>query len=233
MVTPEAVLDAYQAPPPDLLEAEVRPAAEAPKNKGGRPRKVAATPEEAARLERERERKARAAGKAQVNDAKQAAEAAGPEPLRVPGAEAGGGGSMKLSKREAEALMAQVFSLPATILEPQVFGCLLVPGEIARVIVTKDHAFELMIPKHLEVTRKAAIEGIGVLLDGVEVDPRWVAAGAVAIHAISLGSVYWQIHEQMQAIRRELKAAAARSKAGNEGPPEAEQAAGPVVDVNL
>jgi len=232
MVTPEAVLDAYQAPPPELLEAEARPAAEAPKNKGGRPRKVAATPEEAARLERERERKARAAGKAQVNDAKQAAEAAGPEPLKVPGAEAGGG-SMKLSKREAEALMAQVFSLPATILEPQVFGCLLVPGEIARVIVTKDHAFDLMIPKHLEVTRKAAIEGIGVLLDGVEVDPRWVAAGAVAIHAISLGSVYWQIHEQMQAIRRELKAAAARSKAGNEGPPEAEQAAGPVVDVNL
>jgi hypothetical protein len=226
------VLDAYQAPPPELLEAEARPAAEAPKNKGGRPRKVAATPEEAARLERERERKAKAAGKAQVGEAKQAAEAAGPEPLKVPGAEAGGG-SMKLSKREAEALMAQVFSLPATILEPQVFGCLLVPGEIARVIVTKDHAFDLMIPKHLEVTRKAAIEGIGVLLDGVEVDPRWVAAGAVAIHAISLGSVYWQIHEQMQAIRRELKAAAARSKAGNEGPPEAEQAAGPAVDLNL
>jgi hypothetical protein len=226
------VLDAYQAPPPELLEAEARPAAEAPKSKGGRPRKVAATPEEAARLERERERKAKAAGKAQVNDAKQAAEAAGPEPLKVPGAEAGGG-SMKLSKRVAEALMAQVFSLPATILEPQVFGCLLVPGEIARVIVTKDHAFDLMIPKHLEVTRKAAIEGIGVLLDGVEVDPRWVAAGAVAIHAISLGSVYWQIHEQMQAIRRELKAAAARSKAGNEGPPEAEQAATPAVDLNL
>jgi hypothetical protein len=51
-------------------------------------------------------------------------------------------------------------------------------------------------------------------------DPRWVAAGAVTIHAISLGAVYWQIHEQMQAIRKELKAAQARSKAGNEGPPE-------------
>ena len=61
-------------------------------------------------------------------------------------------------------------------------------------------------------------------------DPRWVAAGAVTIHAISLGAVYWQIHEQMQAIRKELKAAQARSKAGNEGPPE-EAPAPP--DVNL
>jgi len=107
---------------------------------------------------------------------------------------------------------------------------LLVPGEVAHVRVTPDHVLNVEIPKHLETTRKAAIEGVGVLLDGVELDPRWVAAGAVTIHAISLGAVYWQIHEQMLAIRKELKAAQARSKAGNEGPPE-ETPAPP--DVNL
>jgi hypothetical protein len=232
MVTLEAGLDEYQAPPAEVFEASADPP---PKNKGGRPRKEPATPEEAARLERERARKqgakAKATGTAQAAQAKQAASetAAAPDSVRVPGTEQAG--PMKLSKREAEALMGQVFSLPATIFEPQVFGCLLVPGEVAHVRVTPDHVLNVEIPKHLEVTRKAAIEGVGVLLDGVELDPRWVAAGAVTIHAISLGAVYWQIHEQMQAIRKELKAAQARSKAGNEGPPE--EAPAPPPDVNL
>jgi len=234
MVTLEAGLDEYQAPPAEVFEASADPP---PKNKGGRPRKEPATPEEAARLERERARKqgakAKATGTAQAAQAKQAASetAAAPDAVRIPGTEQSG--PMKLSKREAEALMGQIFSLPATIFEPQIFGCLIVPGETARVKVTADHVLNVEIPKHLEVTRKAAIEGVSVLLDGVELDPRWVAAGAVTIHAISLGAVYWQIHEQMLAIRKELKAAQARSKAGNEGPPAAEEPAAPLPDVNL
>lgn len=233
MVT-EATLDEYQAPPPELPELPEAP----PKNKGGRPRKVSDDPAEAARLEKERARKqaakARSVGPAQAAQAKQAAAetSAPPEAVRVPGTEQAG--PMKLTKREAEALLGQVFSLPATIFEPQIFGCLIVPGEVARVKVTADHVLNVDIPKHLEVTRKAAIEGVSVLLDGVELDPRWVAAGAVAIHAFSLGAVYWQIHESMMQIRKDLKAASERSRAGNEGPPAAaEEPAAVAPDVNL
>jgi len=91
-------LDEYQAPPAEVFEASADPP---PKNKGGRPRKEPATPEEAARLERERARKqgakAKATGTAQAAQAKQAATetAAAPDAVRIPGTEQAG--PMKLS----------------------------------------------------------------------------------------------------------------------------------------
>lgn len=202
----EAVPDAFTAPPPE--EPAEEPAAPAPA-KGGRPRKVGGDEAKRARdRERKAKKKAEAAGasassaSSAASEARAAAQEAPPvvEP-DVPGDP--GPGSMKLTKREAEAMLAQVFSLPAAMLEPQIFGCLLIPGQIARVKCTEETSIEVAIPAHLEVTRKAAIQGLAVLLDGTEIDPRWVAAGMVAVHAVSVGAVYWQIADQMAKIRKE------------------------------
>jgi len=205
--TPEAIPDAFTAPPPEEPAAE-EPAAPAPA-KGGRPRKTGG---DEAKRARDRERKARkkaeAAGtsassaREAASEARAAAQEAPPivEP-DVPGDP--GPGSMKLTKREAEAMLAQVFSLPAAMLEPQIFGCLLIPGQIAKVRCTEETSIEVAIPAHLETTRKAAIQGLAVLLDGTEIDPRWVAAGMVAVHAVSVGAVYWQIADQIQKVRKE------------------------------
>lgn len=202
----EAIPDAFTAPPPE--EPAEEPAAPAPA-KGGRPRKTGG---DEAKRARDRERKARkkaeAAGasassaREAASEARAAAQEAPPivEP-DVPGDP--GPGSMKLTKREAEAMLAQVFSLPAAMLEPQIFGCLLIPGQIARVKCTEETSIEVAIPAHLETTRKAAIQGLAVLLDGTEIDPRWVAAGMVAVHAVSVGAVYWQIADQMAKVRKE------------------------------
>ena len=210
----EAVPDAFTAPLPEPV-AEEAPAPEEGK-KSGRPRKEPADPAEAARLERERERKKRAKDKTKAaaasssttpkeraQEAKAAAEEA-PQTFaaEVP-ADPGGMGSMKLTKREAQAMLAQVFSLPAAMLEPQIFGCLLIPGKVATVKCTESTSIEVAIPEHLETTRKAAIEGLAILLDGQEIDPRYVAAGMVAVHAISVGAVYWQIADQMKKVRAE------------------------------
>jgi hypothetical protein len=202
----EAIPDAFTAPPPE--EPAEEPAAPAPA-KGGRPRKTGGDEAKRARdRERKAKKKAEAAGastssaREAASEARSAAQEAPPivEP-DVPGDP--GPGSMKLTKREAEAMLAQVFSLPAAMLEPQIFGCLLIPGQIARVKCTEETSIEVAIPAHLEVTRKAAIQGLAVLLDGTEIDPRWVAAGMVAVHAVSVGAVYWQIADQMQKIRKE------------------------------
>lgn len=210
----EAVPDAFTAPLPEPV-AEEAPAPEEGK-KSGRPRKEPADAAEAARLERERARKRKAkektkaaaapsspSPKERAQEAKAAAEEA-PQTFaaEVP-ADPGGMGSMKLSKREAQAMLAQVFSLPAAMLEPQIFGCLLIPGKVATVKCTETTSIEVAIPEHLETTRKAAIEGLAILLDGQEIDPRYVAAGMVAVHAISVGAVYWQIADQMKKIRKE------------------------------
>lgn len=210
----EAVPDAFTAPLPEPV-AEEAPAPEEPK-KSGRPRKEPADAAEAARLERERERKKRAkektkaaaapssaSPKERAQEAKAAAEEAPPTFAAEVPADPGGMGSMKLSKREAQAMLAQVFSLPAAMLEPQIFGCLLIPGKIATVKCTETTSIEVAIPEHLETTKKAAIEGLAILLDGQEIDPRYVAAGMVAVHAISVGAVYWQIADQMKKIRKE------------------------------
>jgi hypothetical protein len=205
----EAVPDAFTAPPPE--EPAEEPAAPAPA-KGGRPRKVGGDEAKRARdRERKAKKKAEAAGasassassaREAASEARSAAQESPPvvEP-DVPGDP--GPGSMKLTKREAEAMLAQVFSLPAAMLEPQIFGCLLIPGQIARVKCTEETSIEVAIPAHLETTRKAAIQGLAVLLDGTEIDPRWVAAGMVAVHAVSVGAVYWQIADQMQKVRKE------------------------------
>jgi hypothetical protein len=120
---------------------------------------------------------------------------------------------MKLSKREAQALFAQVFSLPASMLEPQLFGCVLVPGEVARLRVTADRSLEIAIPEHLETTKKAAIEGLSVLAEGVEIDPRWVAAGMVAVHALNVGMLYYQLSQLLEAERKVARAQAAEESA--------------------
>lgn len=210
----EAVPDAFTAPLPEPV-AEEAPAPEEGK-KSGRPRKEPADAAEAARLERERERKKRAKEKSKAaaapsspspkeraQEAKAAAEEAPPTFAAEVPADPGGMGSMKLSKREAQAMLAQVFSLPAAMLEPQIFGCLLIPGKVATVKCTETTSIEVAIPEHLETTRKAAIEGLAILLDGQEIDPRYVAAGMVAVHAISVGAVYWQILDQVKKIRKE------------------------------
>jgi hypothetical protein len=210
----EAVPDAFTAPLPEIIEEAPAPEAPAAKS-GGRPRKEPADAAEAARLERERERKRRTKDakksaaapssptpKERAQEAKAAAEEAPPTfSAEVPADP--GAGSMKLTKREAQAMLAQVFSLPAAMLEPQIFGCLLVPGKVATVKCTESTSIEVAIPEHLETTRKAAIEGLAILLDGQEIDPRYVAAGMVAVHAISVGAVYWQIADQMAKIRKE------------------------------
>lgn len=206
----EAIPDAFTAPPPE--EPAEDPAAPAPA-KGGRPRKVGGDEAKRARdRERKAKKKAEAAG-ASTSSASSAREAASearaaaqeaPPPIVEPDVPGHSGpGSMKLTKREAEAMLAQVFGLPAAMLEPQIFGCLLIPGQIARVKCTEETSIEVAIPAHLEVTRKAAIQGLAVLLDGTEIDPRWVAAGMVAVHAVSVGAVYWQIADQMQKVRKE------------------------------
>jgi hypothetical protein len=210
----EAVPDAFTAPLPEINEEAPAPEAPAAKS-GGRPRKEPADAAEAARLERERERKRRTKDakkaaaapssptpKERAQEAKAAAEEAPPTfAAEVPADP--GAGSMKLTKREAQAMLAQVFSLPAAMLEPQIFGCLLVPGKVATVKCTESTSIEVAIPEHLETTRKAAIEGLAILLDGQEIDPRYVAAGMVAVHAISVGAVYWQIADQMAKVRKE------------------------------
>lgn len=209
----EATPDEYTAPLPEPV-AEEAPAPEEPPKKSGRPRKEPVDAAEAARLERERERKRKAkektkaaaapsSPKERAQEAKAAAEEA-PQTFaaEVP-ADPGGMGSMKLSKREAQAMLAQVFSLPAAMLEPQIFGCLLIPGKVATVKCTETTSIEVAIPEHLETTKKAAIEGLAILLDGQEIDPRYVAAGMVAVHAISVGAVYWQILDQVKKIRKE------------------------------
>lgn len=208
----EAVPDAFTAPLPEPV-AEEAPAPEEGK-KSGRPRKEPADAAEAARLERERERKKRAkektkaaaaasSPKERAQEAKAAAEEAPPTFAAEVPADPGGMGSMKLSKREAQAMLAQVFSLPAAMLEPQIFGCLLIPGKVATVKCTETTSIEVAIPEHLETTKKAAIEGLAILLDGQEIDPRYVAAGMVAVHAISVGAVYWQILDQVKKVRKE------------------------------
>ena len=210
----EAVPDAFTAPLPEPV-AEEAPAPEEAGKKSGRPRKEPADPAEAARLERERDRKRKAKEKTKAaaapssttpkeraQEAKAAAEEA-PQTFAAEVPADPGAGSMKLTKREAQAMLAQVFSLPAAMLEPQIFGCLLVPGKVATVKCTESTSIEVAIPEHLETTRKAAIEGLAILLDGQEIDPRYVAAGMVAVHAISVGAVYWQIADQMKKVRAE------------------------------
>jgi len=120
---------------------------------------------------------------------------------------------MKLTKREAQALLAQVFSLPASMLEPQMFGCVLVPGQVARLRVSAERSLEVSIPEHLETTKKAAIEGLSVLVDGVEIDPRWVAAGMVAVHTLNVGMLYYQLSQLLEAERKAARAQAAEESA--------------------
>ena len=71
-----------------------------------------------------------------------------------------------------------------------------------------------MIPEHLETTKKAAIEGLAVLVDGVELDPRWVAAGMVAVHALNVGMLYYQLSQTIEAARKEARAEAERAEYG-------------------
>lgn len=201
-MTAEAVADEYTAPE---LEAP------APAPAGKRPKM---TDEERRAKDRERKRKARPAGPAPSSAPKpepKAEHKPAPE-VELPGDP--GPGSMKLTKREAQALLAQVFSLPASMLEPQIFGCVLTPGRVARLKVTADRELEVMIPEHLDTTKKAAIEGLAVLVDGVEIDPRWLAAGMVAVHALNVGMLYYQLSQTIEAARKEARAEAERAEYG-------------------
>ena len=200
-MSPEAVADEYTAP--ELEEPKPAPAGKRPKM----------TDEERKAKDRERKRKARPAGPATSAPKPEPQ----PEPKPAPEVELPGDpgpGSMKLTKREAQALLAQVFSLPASMLEPQIFGCVLTPGRVARLKVTADRELEVMIPEHLETTKKAAIEGLAVLVDGVELDPRWVAAGMVAVHALNVGMLYYQLSQTIEAARKEARAEAERAEYG-------------------
>jgi hypothetical protein len=198
----EAELDSYRAPEP------------APEPAPGRRPKMS----DEQRRAKDRERKRRGPAKAaRPASGPTAAPEPGPEPKAAPEVEIPGDpgpGSMKLTKKEAQALLAQVFSLPASMLEPQIFGCVLVPGRVARLKVTADRELEVMIPEHLETTKKAAIEGLSVLVDGVEIDPRWVAAGMVAVHALNVGMLYYQLTQTIEAARKEARAEAERAEYG-------------------
>jgi len=196
----EPAADEYQAP--DLQP----PTGSAPKP---RVKKTEAEKAEDKRR-RERERYQRSKGQQAPQASQQPqqqAPAPEPESVELPGDH--GPQSMKLSKREAQALLAQVFSLPASMLEPQIFGCQLIPGKVAHVKITGDLSIPVDIPEHLETTRKAAIEGLAVLLDGTELDPRWVAAGMVAVHSLNVGVLYYQLSQMQQRERRAAAAAAA------------------------
>jgi hypothetical protein len=201
----EAQPDEYQAPEP-LPQAQ--------------PQATEDRAEKKRRAERERYARNKAAQgkgrapKAQPQPQPQAQPQPQPESVELPGDH--GAQSMKLSKREAQALLAQVFSLPASMLEPQIFGCQLIPGKVAHVKITGDLSIPVDIPEHLETTRKAAIEGLAVLLDGTELDPRWVAAGMVAVHSLNVSVLYYQLSQ----LQKRERAAAAGAGAGF---PETEQ----------
>ena len=182
------------------------PAAPAPEAAQKKPKKTEAEKAEDKRR-RERERYQRTKAQQQPQQPQQQAPAPEPESVDLPGDH--GAQSMKLTKREAQALLAQVFSLPASMLEPQLFGCQLIPGKVAQVKILGDLVMPVDIPEHLETTRKAAIEGLAVLLDGTELDPRWVAAGMVAVHSLNVGVLYYQISQLQQRERRAAAAAAA------------------------
>lgn len=196
----EPVADEYTAPAAPAPEAAPKPS---------RAKKTdAEKAEDKRRRERERYQRSKAQQQAQAQpQAQQQAPAPEPESVDLPGDH--GPASMKLTKREAQALLAQVFSLPASMLEPQLFGCQLIPGRVAQVKIIGDLVMPVDIPEHLETTRKAAIEGLAVLLDGTELDPRWVAAGMVAVHSINVGVLYYQISQLQQRERRAAAAAAA------------------------
>lgn len=195
----EPQMDAFRAPPvePELSPGE--PVRSEPK-KRGRPPKY---PEGYKRPHR------KTATSAPAPTAKPADD--GAVKVEVPGLEASDGEArpMKLSKREAQELLDQVFSMPASMLEPAIFGCMLIPGRVATVKVDEEETFDVQIPEHLSVTRQGAIQGIAVLVDGVELDPRWVAAGMVAVHAASLGAVYWQIASEIKKRRKAKEEGAA------------------------
>lgn len=188
----EPVMDAVRAPMPEPELSQGEPAGPV-KGKPGRPRKY---PEGVKRPHRKTIAPAGAATVKPVDD--------GAVKVEVPGLEASDNEArpMKLTKREAQELLDQVFSMPASMLEPAIFGTMLIPGKVATVRVDEEETFEVAIPEHLAVTRQGAIQGIAVLVDGVELDPRWVAAGMVAVHCASLGAVYWQIASEIKKRRK-------------------------------
>jgi hypothetical protein len=193
-------------PAADEYTAPAAPAPEAAPKASRAKKTEAEKAEDKRRRERERYQRSKAQQQPQ-QQAQPQAPAPEPESVDLPGDH--GAQSMKLTKREAQALLAQVFSLPASMLEPQLFGCQLIPGRVAQVKIIGDLVMPVDIPEHLETTRKAAIEGLAVLLDGTELDPRWVAAGMVAVHSINVGVLYYQISQLQQRERRAAAAAAA------------------------
>ena len=193
-------------PAADEYTAPAAPAPEAAPKASRAKKTDAEKAEDKRRRERERYQRSKAQQQPQQPQQPQAP-APEPESVDLPGDH--GAQSMKLTKREAQALLAQVFSLPASMLEPQLFGCQLIPGRVAQVKILGDLVMPVDIPEHLETTRKAAIEGLAVLLDGTELDPRWVAAGMVAVHSINVGVLYYQISQLQQRERRAAAAAAA------------------------
>jgi hypothetical protein len=193
-------------PAADEYTAPAAPAPEAAPKASRAKKTDAEKAEDKRRRERERYQRSKAQQQPQ-QQAQPQAPAPEPESVDLPGDH--GAQSMKLTKREAQALLAQVFSLPASMLEPQLFGCQLIPGKVAQVKIIGDLVMPVDIPEHLETTRKAAIEGLAVLLDGTELDPRWVAAGMVAVHSINVGVLYYQISQMQQRERRATAAAAA------------------------
>ena len=193
-------------PAADEYTAPAAPAPEAAPKASRAKKTEAEKAEDKRRRERERYQRTKAQQQPQ-QQAQPQAPAPEPESVDLPGDH--GAQSMKLTKREAQALLAQVFSLPASMLEPQLFGCQLIPGKVAQVKILGDLVMPVDIPEHLETTRKAAIEGLAVLLDGTELDPRWVAAGMVAVHSINVGVLYYQISQLQQRERRAAAAAAA------------------------
>ena len=203
----EPVMDAVRAPMPEPELPQGEPAGPV-KGKPGRPRKY---PEGVKRPHRKTS--APAGNPGQTWQAKPADD--GAVKVEVPGLEASDNEArpMKLTKREAQELLDQVFSMPASMLEPAIFGTMLIPGKVATVRVDEEETFEVSIPEHLAVTRQGAIQGIAVLVDGVELDPRWVAAGMVAVHCASLGAVYWQIASEIKK-RRKAKEEGAEDGAG-------------------
>lgn len=188
----EPVMDAVRAPMPEPELPQGEPAWPV-KGKPGRPRKY---PEGTKRPHRKTSAPAGAPPVKPADD--------GAVKVEVPGLEASDNEArpMKLTKREAQELLDQVFSMPASMLEPAIFGTMLIPGKVAVVRVDEEETFEVSIPEHLAVTRQGAIQGIAVLVDGVELDPRWVAAGMVAVHCASLGAVYWQIASEIKKRRK-------------------------------
>lgn len=194
-------------PAADEYTAPAAPAPEAAPKASRAKKTDAEKAEDKRRRERERYQRSKAQQQAQPQPQAQQSPAPEPESVDLPGDH--GSASMKLTKREAQALLAQVFSLPASMLEPQLFGCQLIPGRVAQVKIIGDLVMPVDIPEHLETTRKAAIEGLAVLLDGTELDPRWVAAGMVAVHSLNVGVLYYQISQMQQRERRAAAAAAA------------------------